>query len=202
MPLHGPQKGPERPHSDFIWPWRQGMEGPWSSWDNMHTEKKRMLSPAGGGLVDRGKHREKSRVWAIAETLINQAIMGGRAGSRPTKAQVPAPPGRGQAAPASGLLHPKTGCWGQSLEGQAGQALTSPARPPQPPHPRSYLQGLPGRHQGCAPAGPAPSPVSSPVWAALFAGRPRFFCTGASPAACRRLGSHPPGPGPQLPEMP
>lgn len=62
------------------------MEGPWSSWDNMHTEKKRMLSPAGGGLVDRGKHREKSRVWAIAETLISQAIMG-RAGSRPTKAQ-------------------------------------------------------------------------------------------------------------------
>lgn len=56
------------------------MEGPWSSWDNMHTEKKRMLSPAGGGLVDRGKHREKSRVWAIAETLINQAIMGGGGG--------------------------------------------------------------------------------------------------------------------------
>lgn len=78
MLLHGPQKGPERPHLDFIWPWRQGMEGPLALLDNMHTKKKQMLSPAGGGLVDRGKHGEKSRVWATAETLINQATVGGR----------------------------------------------------------------------------------------------------------------------------
>ena len=59
------------------------------------------------------------------------------------KAQVPAPPGGGQAAPASGLLHPETGCWGQSLEGQAGQALTSPVPPPPPPHPPKLSPGPP-----------------------------------------------------------
>lgn len=148
MPLRGPQKGPERPHSDFIWPWRQGMEGPWSSWDNTHTEKKRMLSPAGRGLVDRGKHREKSRVWATAETLINQAIVGGWAGSRPTRprfrlllaeARQPQPL-------ACSILKPDAGgrAWRDRLDSSHLPCSASPAPTPPEAISRASLAGIKG----------------------------------------------------------
>lgn len=101
-----PQKGPEGLTQISYGPGGRGWRAPVVLLgQHAHTRKSEMLSPAGGGWWTGENTGKKQEVWAIAETLINQAIMGGRAGSRPTKAQVQASWQRPN-SPASGLLHP------------------------------------------------------------------------------------------------
>ena len=96
--------------------------------------------------MDRGTHGKKSRAWATAETLINQAFGGGRAGSRPTRPRFRLLLAEARQPQPLACTILKSDAGGRAWRDRLGR-LSPPLFPlPRLHTPRSYLPGLPGRH--------------------------------------------------------
>lgn len=202
--------GSEGPPADPVWLWRRGMEGPQSvpllGTTHSPQSKGRCCHQEEEGSGQRKTQVSLPASWLKAgfrqqlSYLENEASVGCWV-QGPQMPQFPAPPGSGPSAPASGLLHPETGCWRQRLACRAALPLMAASG------------GLLGQgRQGCPmaqsvlPPSPAPFPVLG--WEAPLARRPRLFPTDlpqlpaeswavthpALESGCQPRGRHP-GPG-------